>query len=122
MTDYARLVISVDSRQVRNADKDMAGMSRTASGLASGVSRMIGPLLSAATAMAALSKAVSIQRQFDVLNAGLITATGNSEKAAQAFEALQDFGFPAHAEAPPEGSDALVIDAPFEQLPQLARR
>ena len=37
-------------------------------------------------------------------------------------EALQDFGFPAHAEAPPEGSDALVIDAPFEQLPQLARR
>ena len=91
MTDYARLVISVDSRQVRNADKDMAGMSRTASGLASGVSRMIGPLLSAATAMAALSKAVSIQRQFDVLNAGLITATGNSEKAAQAFEALQDF-------------------------------
>ncbi|HCA25347.1 MAG TPA: hypothetical protein DEP32_14380 [Pseudomonas sp.] len=41
--------------------------------------------------MAALSKAVSIQRQFDVLNAGLITATGNSEKAAQAFEALQDF-------------------------------
>ena len=91
MTDYARLVISVDSRQVRNADKDMAGMSRTASGLASGVTRMIGPLLSAASAMAALSKAVSIQRQFDVLNAGLITATGSSEKAAQAFEALQDF-------------------------------
>ncbi|MED5492668.1 MAG: tape measure protein [Pseudomonadota bacterium] len=91
MTDYARLVISVDSRQVRNADRDMAGMSRTASGLASGVSRMIGPLLSAASAMAALSKAVSIQRQFDVLNAGLITATGSSEKAAQAFEALQDF-------------------------------
>ena len=91
MTDYARLVISVDSRQVRNADRDMAGMTRTASGLASGVSRMIGPLLSAASAMAALSKAVSIQRQFDVLNAGLITATGSSEKAAQAFEALQDF-------------------------------
>ena len=91
MTDYARLVISVDSRQVRNADRDMAEMTRTASGLASGVSRMIGPLLSAASAMAALSKAVSIQRQFDVLNAGLITATGSSEKAAQAFEALQDF-------------------------------
>lgn len=91
MAEYARLVVSVDSRQVRNASKDMAGMNRSASSLTGGLTRMIAPLVSVATAMAALNKAVTVQRQFDVLNAGLITATGNSEKAALAFQALQDF-------------------------------
>lgn len=91
MAEFARLVIAVDSRQVRNADRDMTGMSRSASALTGGLSRMIAPLVSVATAMAALNKAVTVQRQFDVLNAGLVTATGSSEKAALAFEALQDF-------------------------------
>tara|TARA_R110001606_G_scaffold30344_1_gene93774 strand:- start:22456 stop:24897 length:2442 start_codon:yes stop_codon:yes gene_type:complete len=66
-------------------------MTRGASSLAGGLTKIIAPLVSVATAAAALKKAVTIQRQFDVLNAGLITATGNSEKAAQAFQALQDF-------------------------------
>lgn len=91
MVDYARLVVSVDSRQVRNADRDMVSMSRSAEGLTGGLSRMIAPLVSVATAMAALNKAVIVQRQFDVLNAGLMTATGSSERAAEAFQALQDF-------------------------------
>jgi hypothetical protein len=33
---------------------------------------------------------------------------------------LRAFGFAAHAEAPLEGPDALVVEAPFAQLPQLA--
>ncbi|MGI9573913.1 tape measure protein [Alloalcanivorax xenomutans] len=40
---------------------------------------------------AALSKLVSVTREFDVLNAQLVTATGSADGAAQAFEAIQDF-------------------------------
>jgi hypothetical protein len=48
-------------------------------------------LLAVGSAAAGLSKLVSVQREFDVLNAGLITATGSTEKAAQAFDALTQF-------------------------------
>ncbi|WP_254668378.1 tape measure protein, partial [Pseudomonas lundensis] len=91
MNEYAKLVIAVDSTQARNANKDLGALERGASTLTAGLGRMIGPLVSVATAMAALNKASDIQRQFDVLNAGLITATGSTEKAAAAFKALQSF-------------------------------
>lgn len=58
---------------------------------AAALKRFIAPLLSAAAAMAALRKLVDVQRQFDVLNAGLVTATGSAENAAVAFDALQQF-------------------------------
>lgn len=47
----------------------------------------------AATAFAALSakKLVDVTREFDVLNAQLITATGGTEQAAKAFEHLERF-------------------------------
>lgn len=45
----------------------------------------------AAIAVGGLYKAISVQRQFDVLNAGLITATGSAENADVAFQALTDF-------------------------------
>jgi len=41
--------------------------------------------------MAALNKVVDVTRQFDILNAGLVTATGSAENAQIAFEAIQDF-------------------------------
>lgn len=91
MNEYAKLVIAVDSTQARNANKDLGALERGASTLTAGLGRMIGPLVSVATAMAALNKASDVQRQFDVLNAGLITATGSTEKAAVAFKALQSF-------------------------------
>ncbi|WGH15555.1 tail tape measure protein [Pseudomonas phage PA_LZ03] len=53
--------------------------------------KLIAPLTAAVSAMGALNKLVSVQREFDVLNAGLLTATGSAENAAIAFEALQDF-------------------------------
>lgn len=61
------------------------------SGMAGAAARLLAPLASAVSAFEALGKAVEVQRQFDVLNAGLITATGSSAKAAVAFEALQRF-------------------------------
>lgn len=58
---------------------------------ASSVKGVLAPLLSVAAAIGAMRKLVDVQRQFDVLNAGLITATGSAENAAIAFDALQQF-------------------------------
>ncbi|MGV6397004.1 DUF4214 domain-containing protein [Pseudomonas caspiana] len=91
MSEYAKLVISVDSTQAKKADKDLGALEKSASNLSSGLGKLLGPLASVATAMAALNKASDVQRQFDVLNAGLITATGSSAEAAKAFQALQQF-------------------------------
>ena len=44
MTESARLVISVDSRQVRGATRDMSSMTRGASSLAGGLTKIIAPL------------------------------------------------------------------------------
>lgn len=50
-------------------------------------------LLAAGVAAAGFSvaKLIDSQRDFDKLNAGLVTATGSTEKAAQAFDILQKF-------------------------------
>lgn len=61
------------------------------SGMGSAIKGVLAPLLSVAAAIGALRKLVDVQRQFDVLNAGLITATGSAENAAIAFDALQQF-------------------------------
>jgi hypothetical protein len=53
--------------------------------------RMAGPLLALASAGAALRKLVGVTREFDILNAQLVTATGSAEGAADAFVAIQDF-------------------------------
>lgn len=97
-TDVASLAIRVESLQVSEADRRLKGLSssggsaeRATSGLTGAFSKLLGPLTAVVSAGAALSKLVSVQREFDVLNAGLVTATGSSEKAAQAFEALSDF-------------------------------
>ena len=98
MTDVASLAIKVESLQVAEADRRLKGLStsgggaeRATSGLTGAFSKLLGPLTAVASAGAALSKLVSVQREFDVLNAGLVTATGSSEKAAVAFDALQEF-------------------------------
>ena len=57
MSETARLTIAVDSSQARGAKKDLGALERGASTLTSGLSKMIAPLVSVATAMAALNKA-----------------------------------------------------------------
>lgn len=98
MADVANLVIRVSSDQVSTADRRLKGMStsggsaeKATSGLMGAFTKFLGPLTAAVSVMGAFNKLISVQREFDVLNAGLITATGSSEKAAVAFEALNDF-------------------------------
>jgi len=97
-TDVASLAIRVESLQVAEADRRLKGMAssgggaeRATSGLTGAFTRLIGPLTAAVSATAALSKLVDVQRQFDVLNAGLVTATGSAESAGVAFDALREF-------------------------------
>lgn len=98
MTDIARLQIRIESleaqvaqRRLDSLGRSAGGAERASSGLMSTFKSMVGPITAVVSATAALTKLVEVQRQFDVLNAGLVTATGSSEKAAVAFEALQDF-------------------------------
>jgi len=74
-----------------SSDKSAQSVEKNFSGMASSMGRIIAPLTAAVAAFASLSKAVEVQRQFDKLNAGLVTATGSTEKAAVAFQALQEF-------------------------------
>jgi len=96
--DVASLAIRVESLEVSTADRRLGGLAasggkaeRATSGLSGAFGKLLGPLTAVVSASAALSKLVSVQREFDVLNAGLVTATGSSEKAAVAFDALQEF-------------------------------
>jgi len=96
--DLAKLQIRVESLEVATAEKRLKGLEkqggkteRATDGLTSGFKRVIGPAALLAAAVAGLSKTVSVAREFDVLNAQLITATGNSENAAIAFDAIQQF-------------------------------
>ncbi len=96
--DVASLAIRVESLEAQLAGKRLDGLANSGAkaekatdGLTGAFARLLGPLAATVTAATALNKLVSVQRQFDVLNASLITATGSSEKAAVAFEALQRF-------------------------------
>lgn len=97
-TDVASLAIKIESLQVQQADTRLRGLAssgggaeKATSGLMGAFTKLIGPLTAAVSVLGTLNKLVDVQREFDVLNAGLITATGSSEKAAVAFEALRDF-------------------------------
>lgn len=58
---------------------------------ATGVATAVSAAFAAISFGSFLTKLVEVQRQFDILNAGLITATGSVEAAGAAFEALQKF-------------------------------
>lgn len=96
--DTASLVMRVESLEVQTADnrlknleKSAGGAEKASDGLTGSFKQMLGPLLAVVSATTALTKLVSTAREFDVLNAQLITATGSAENAGIAFEALQEF-------------------------------
>ena len=96
--DIASLRLRVDSLEAAVADKRLQnlarsgkGAERATDGLTASIVRFAGPAALAAGAVAGLTKTLNVTREFDVLNAQLITATGNAENAARAFVAIQDF-------------------------------
>lgn len=98
MTDVASLELRVLSSQVQTAQQRLDRLERSGKkteratdGMSKAFMRMVAPLTAAVSAVTALNKLVDVSRQFDKLNAGLITATGSSENAKEAFSALVDF-------------------------------
>lgn len=79
--------VSKMAESVRRANQEMSGGAAAASDFAGGLRRLV----TAAAALATLKKLIDVQREFDRLNAGLVTATGSAERAQMAFAALQDF-------------------------------
>lgn len=76
------------SKQGGKTDRALSGAGTSIGRSFAGIAAAVGGLVSASAAM---QKLVSVSREFDVLNAGLITATGSADKAAQAFKAIEDF-------------------------------
>lgn len=76
------------AKQGDKTERALGGASSSIGKAFAGIAVAAGGLVSATSA---LQKLVSVTREFDVLNAGLITATGSAQKASQAFKAIQDF-------------------------------
>lgn len=98
MEDITSLVLKVESGQVTLTRKELDKLSgasvkaeKTTDKVAGAFKRLLGPLLATISAYQGLKKLVSITREFDILNAQLITSTGSAENAAIAFGAIQDF-------------------------------
>lgn len=84
MADIASLIIRVTTNGVKGATSDL-------SGLAGAAVKAAGAIGGLAAAQEAFSTLINTQRNFDKLNAGLVTMTGSAENASEAFGALQKF-------------------------------
>jgi hypothetical protein len=96
--DIAELGISIDSSGVVKADDRLDNFNRTAKEgeksagvLSSAYVKLAGAIGSVVAAGAALGKITEVTREFETLNASLITATGSAEAANVQFKELQDF-------------------------------
>jgi hypothetical protein len=94
----ASLGFVADTRQLKQAGKDLdtlSSKSRSAESSTGTLTRSMGALAasvgSVVSVLAGSQKLIAVTREFDVLNAGLITATGNADNAASAFAAIEDF-------------------------------
>jgi hypothetical protein len=96
--EIASLRIDIRSLEAKVAQQRLDGLTRSGikaeastNKLTSSFVKFAGPAAIATGAIAGLSQIVSVTREFDILNAQLITATGSSANAAIAFEAIQRF-------------------------------
>ena len=98
MTERADLQIHVQVTGGRQANNELSNLGRTGDrtaratdGLTSSMTRLVAPLSAAVATALSLKRVIDVTRQFDILNAGLQTATGSAENAKVAFQAIQDF-------------------------------
>jgi hypothetical protein len=102
MSDLATIGFRADTTGIRQAEKGLDDLAKqggkterslesASGGMAKAFTVVAGAVATAATALSSLNKIVAVTREFDVLNAGLITATGSAENATHAFKAIQDF-------------------------------
>ena len=68
------------NKKFSKTEKGLGGLKRAALGVAAGFS-----------AMSAATKLIEVAREFDVINASLVTMTGSTEAAQEAFGQIQEF-------------------------------
>lgn len=97
-TYIASLGYRVDTRDLKKADKQLDKLAKSGKDaekstqkLSAGFKKLAGAVAFAYAAFESAGKLINVTREFDVLNAQLITATGSAKDAAIAFGALQDF-------------------------------
>lgn len=96
--DLTKLEIRIQSREAKQGAKNLDGLGvsairteRATDGLTATFLRLVGPVALVAASVKGLKEAVRVTREFDVLNAQLVTATESAEGAEEAFVAIQDF-------------------------------
>jgi hypothetical protein len=75
------------SKAVSDANRSMADGANRAGQFVTNLRTMLPVLI----AIAGIKKMLDVQREFDIMNAGLITATKSAENARIAFDAISDF-------------------------------
>ena len=79
------------ARLAQKGEKSEKQLNKSTGAIGMGFARIATAITTVVTSGAALNKLVSVTRQFDVLNAQLLTATGSAEKASDAFFAIEEF-------------------------------
>ncbi|MHA3063086.1 tape measure protein [Acinetobacter sp. ANC 4641] len=78
-------------RAERQAKKSTEAISSSFDQASESIKKMAATIATAAASYVSLEKIIEVQRNFDKLNASLITSTGSVKNAAVAFSALQQF-------------------------------
>lgn len=91
MNETARLTLRVSSEGAKQATQELDTIARRGSAAESSIGSLARSFIGLASAVAAVRALVSNARTFEVLEAGLKTATGSAENAAVAFGAIKDF-------------------------------
>lgn len=98
MNETAHLKITAESGGLTTATGRLDGLVRSGTkaekatnGLAAGFGRLVAPIAAVVSVSAGLSKLTNVAREFDIINAQLVTATGSAEGAAEAFGVLEKF-------------------------------
>lgn len=86
-TEIARLIMAVDSSQVRGATRDLQGMT----GAAGSLRKMIGGLAIGGTLAAMAKHVYATTAEFQKLRAQLVTVTGSAAMAGTAFKDIEQF-------------------------------
>lgn len=75
----------------KTGEKTEGKLNKSSKGISKSFKIMAGAIAAAYAGIQAVSELVTTNREFGVLNAQLITATGNAKNAAKAFDALSQF-------------------------------
>lgn len=86
-TEIARLMMAVDSSQVRGATRDLQGMT----GAAGSLGKMLGGLAIGGTLAAMAKHVYATTAEFQKLHAQLVTVTGSAALAGDAFREIEQF-------------------------------